>query len=111
MNVLSHEGKHNKPSEYHGHTMRDANRLAYWYAQCYTSEMQHALALYRARAGLSRKAVADAAQTTRQTIHRIERGETQPSWDLAARLIRVSGGWLSADDFLRHRASRREAAE
>jgi len=73
--------------------------------------MQHALTIYRTKAGLSMRAVAEAAGTSRQTIHRIENGEQQPSWDLAARLIRVSGGWLSADDFLRQRASRREAAE
>jgi len=73
--------------------------------------MEHALARFRAKAGLSRRAVADAVGTSRQSIHRIETGSQQPSWDLAAKLIQLSDGRLSADDFLRQRASRRDAAE
>jgi DNA-binding XRE family transcriptional regulator len=62
--------------------------------------MEHALARFRANAGLSRKDVAKAVGTSRQTIHRIEAGNQQPSWDLAAKLIGISGGRLSADDFM-----------
>lgn len=62
--------------------------------------MTHPLTRYRHDADLSMAALAAKAGTTRQTIHRIESGEQRPSWELAARLIAVSEGRLSADDFL-----------
>jgi len=58
---------------------------------------------FRAAARLSRAALAVAAGTTRQTIHRIEAGEQTPSLDLVGRLLRVArenGVGLDANDFL-----------
>ncbi len=62
--------------------------------------MDHPLAVFRAERGWSRQDLAEIARTTRQTIHRIETGEQQPSWNLAVRLIDISDGQLTADDFL-----------
>jgi len=44
----------------------------------------------------------------RVTISRIRRGLNRPSWDLAGRLKKISGGAVTADDFLPNdqRASR-----
>jgi DNA-binding XRE family transcriptional regulator len=34
------------------------------------------------------------------TVNRVRRGETQPSWPLAAKIKNVTEGAVSADDFL-----------
>lgn len=68
---------------------------------------QHALTRFRLSSGLSRKEVAKRAGTTRQTIHRIEAGNQQPSWKLASKLIEVAEGELTTDDFM----PKSEAAE
>jgi len=39
-------------------------------------------------------------QADRVTISRIRRGLNRPSWDLAGRLKNISGGAVTADDFL-----------
>ncbi len=62
--------------------------------------MMHPLTQYRADADVSRDALAKMAGTSRQTIHRIEQWEQSPSLDLVGRLIRATGGAVSADDFL-----------
>ena len=62
--------------------------------------MTHPLTQFRAETGLSMDELAKAAQTTRQSIFRIEKGGQTPSLGLVGRLIEASGGKLSADDFL-----------
>jgi len=62
--------------------------------------MKHALTIFRKEQKLSQAAVARLARTSRQTIHRIERGEQTPSLDLVRRLIDASQRRLRADDFL-----------
>lgn len=60
----------------------------------------HPLAQYRTRKGYSREKVAKDAGTTRQTVYRIEHGEQVPSLTLVGRFVALSGGELSANDFL-----------
>lgn len=45
-------------------------------------------------------ALAAQVNADRTTISRIRRGKQRPSWELAARLVDVSGGEISADSFL-----------
>jgi DNA-binding XRE family transcriptional regulator len=67
--------------------------------------MTHPLTQYIERSGVGRTALARRAETSRQTIHRIERGEQSPSLDLVRRIITATGDELGADDFLPPRAS------
>lgn len=60
--------------------------------------MTHPLTIFRAGKSLSKAQIAALAGTSRQTIHRIERGEQTPSLKLMRRLIDATG--LRADDFL-----------
>lgn len=63
----------------------------------------HPLIEFRAKAKLSRAELALLAETTRQTIHRIEAGEQTPSLALVRRLVSVAqakGEVLRADDFM-----------
>ena len=65
--------------------------------------VDHPLTKFRAEAELSRAELARLAETTRQTIHRIESGEQTPSLALVRRILRVARGrgiTLSADAFL-----------
>jgi len=62
--------------------------------------MTHPLTRYIETSDVGRTALAKAAGTSRQTIHRIERGEQSPSLDLIGRLIDATGGALRADDFM-----------
>lgn len=62
--------------------------------------MTHPLTKFREKSGLSMDQVAKLADTSRQSIHRIENGDQTPSLRLVARLIGASGGKLRADDFL-----------
>lgn len=62
--------------------------------------MTHPLAQYRSTANLTRDALAKLAGTSRQTIHRIENGDQTPSLDMIRRLVAVSEGALSLEDFL-----------
>lgn len=62
--------------------------------------MKHALTRFRERRGLSMAELARMAETSRQTIHRIENGDQWPSRDLMAKLKEVTGGAVTADDFL-----------
>lgn len=71
--------------------------------------MAHPLTQYRLATGTSREALAKAAGTSRQTIHRIEAGEQSPSLDLVARLIDATGRAVSAADFLPVKDSERAA--
>lgn len=69
--------------------------------------MTHPLEQYRSEAKLTRDALAKRAGTSRQTIHRIEVGGQTPSLNMIRKLVKASGGELSADDFM----GVREAAE
>jgi len=62
--------------------------------------MQHALTNFRAKKNLSKAEIARRARTTRQTVHRVEKGEQTPSMDLVRRLIDACDGRLRADDFM-----------
>ena len=65
--------------------------------------MTHPLTRYIETSNVRRTALAKLAGTSRQTIHRIERGEQSPSLDLVSRLIAASGEALKADDFMPQR--------
>lgn len=45
----------------------------------------------RRRAGLSQRALAKRARTAQSVIARIERGQTSPTWDTLARLLKATG--------------------
>ena len=62
--------------------------------------MEHPLKHFRLRHDLAASAVAAQVHVSRQTIHRIEKWVQTPSLDLVAKLVRATGGKLSADDFL-----------
>lgn len=62
--------------------------------------MDHPLIDFRKKNGLSRRAMAERVHTSRQTIHRIEKGDQTPSLALVGRIINATGGELRADDFL-----------
>jgi len=62
--------------------------------------MSHALAEFRTRKGLSKAAIAAKVGISRQSIHRIERGEQTPSLALVRRLVDATDGELRADDFM-----------
>lgn len=62
--------------------------------------MEHPLAQYRKKTGVSREALAKRAGTSRQTIHRIEQGLQSPSLELVARLIAATDKQVKAADFL-----------
>lgn len=51
-------------------------------------------------AGLSDDALSELIKVDRATVSRIRRGLNRPSWELAAKLKAVSGGLVTADDFL-----------
>lgn len=56
--------------------------------------------------------VARKVRTDRVTISRIRRRLNRPSWQLAAKFKRISGGKITADDFLPNGRKRAlEAAE
>lgn len=65
--------------------------------------MTHPLTRYLDDTDVGRTELARLAGTSRQTIHRIERGEQSPSLDLVARIIAATEGKLSADDFMPRR--------
>lgn len=44
----------------------------------------------RARAGLSQRDLADRARTSQSVVARIELGQTSPTWDTLARLLRAA---------------------
>lgn len=50
--------------------------------------------------GLTDEGAAALVGVDRTTVSRIRRGLTQPSWELAATFKVVSGGVVTADDFL-----------
>ncbi|PVX31524.1 transcriptional regulator [Sphingomonas pokkalii] len=53
--------------------------------------MHNRIALFRAEAGLSRRALAEAVEVNPQTIGYLERGDYKPSLELAMRIARVFG--------------------
>jgi len=60
----------------------------------------HPLRRYRSEHGLSRRQVAEAVGVDEMSIGRYERGERMPRRQVLKRLIAMSGGQLTADDFL-----------
>jgi DNA-binding XRE family transcriptional regulator len=62
---------------------------------------EHPLTLYRRERSLTQRDIAELVGCSRWHINRIEKGERAPSWDLVSRLKELSGGALSADDFIR----------
>ena len=67
--------------------------------------MAHPLTRFRQDSKLSRAALAKQVRTSRQTIHRIEKGDQTPSLDLVRRLVEAAGGKLRADDFFPQEAA------
>jgi len=55
---------------------------------------------YRTLKGLSQQAFAASVGVQKATISRIEKGKRVPSMGLVARIVAVSKGELSADDFM-----------
>lgn len=62
--------------------------------------MAHPLTRYRHEHGLSVEAMAKLADTTRQTIFRIENGGQTPSIDMAKKIIAATGGKLTGEDLI-----------
>jgi DNA-binding XRE family transcriptional regulator len=60
----------------------------------------HPLRAYRKKHALTMSALANAAKTTRQTIHRIEHGQQKPSVDLMGRLALATNKEVPADVIL-----------
>jgi transcriptional regulator with XRE-family HTH domain len=50
--------------------------------------------------GLEDDSLARMVGSDRSTISRIRRGLNRPSWELVAKLTKLSGGAVSANDFL-----------
>jgi DNA-binding XRE family transcriptional regulator len=55
---------------------------------------------YRVARGLSQSTFAASVGVKKATISRIEKGKRVPSMGLVARIVEISGGELSADDFM-----------
>jgi DNA-binding XRE family transcriptional regulator len=64
-----------------------------------TYDMQK-LREYRIARGLSQSDLAASVGVKKATISRIEKGLRVPSMGLVARIVRISAGELSADDFM-----------
>lgn len=60
----------------------------------------HPLRSYREAAGLSLDELATLADTSKASLSRIETREQVPSLGLVERLVKVSDGALSANDFV-----------
>jgi transcriptional regulator with XRE-family HTH domain len=60
---------------------------------------------YRVAQGLSQSALAASVGVMKATISRIEKGKRVPSLGLVARIVEISAGELSADDFMPARPS------
>jgi predicted transcriptional regulator len=73
--------------------------------------MEHALKHYRTSVGIRISQLARAACTSRQSIHRIEKGEQTPSLDLVRRLVDATEGNVTAADFVAASVPERERRE
>jgi putative transcriptional regulator len=62
--------------------------------------MTHPLKSYRERANLSAAELAAKVGTTRQTIHRIEKGDQNPSFDLMQRIAAATSNAITPNDFM-----------
>lgn len=60
----------------------------------------HPLTTFREKAGLTQAQLAQRLNVTRWMVNRLERRERRPSWDLVARIVEVSDGQVTADDFM-----------
>lgn len=60
----------------------------------------HPLTTFREKAGLTQAQLAQRLNVTRWMVNRLERRERRPSWDLVARIVEVSNGQVTADDFM-----------
>ena len=60
----------------------------------------HPLTMFREKAGLTQAQLAARLNVTRWMVNRLERRERRPSWDLVARIVEVSNGQVTADDFM-----------
>ena len=58
----------------------------------------HRLSTLRVQAGFSVQQLAAAAGMTRQALHRLERGDRQPSWESVRRLTKALGVSLAMFD-------------
>jgi len=65
---------------------------------------------FRIAKGLSQQDLAASVGVKKAAISRIEKGQRVPSMGLVARLVEVSAGELSADDFMPETASQAEAS-
>ena len=55
---------------------------------------------YREAHGLSRKQLADALNVSHVSVYRIEHGQQRPSYDLLRRIMELTGGEVTANDFV-----------
>lgn len=58
------------------------------------------LAEWMSSADLTDQKLAELVGVDRSTITRVRRGDTRPSWELAAKIKEASSGVVTADDFL-----------
>lgn len=63
-------------------------------------QTKHPLTDYREGRGLSQDDLAKLIGVTRWTVNRIECGKRKPSIELVGKIVGLSGGQLSANDFL-----------
>lgn len=59
------------------------------------------LAEWMEKKGIDDETLARKTRTDRTTISRVRRGKRQPSWTLAAKLKRISGGLVTEESFSR----------
>lgn len=62
---------------------------------------KHPLTQYRNNRGISQAEFAKSVGVNRWTINSVETGRRSPSFGLIARIVRVCGGEVSADDLVR----------
>lgn len=62
--------------------------------------MHMKIADWMRKRGLTDAETAALLDVDASTVNRIRRGETQPSWPLAAKIKNVTAGDVTADDFL-----------
>ncbi len=55
---------------------------------------------YLSESGLSKKVFADSIGVSEEAVRRYVTGERKPDWPVLARIVKATGGKVSADDFM-----------
>jgi DNA-binding XRE family transcriptional regulator len=62
--------------------------------------MEHPLRTYRRKIGATQRELASRLEISLPSMCRLEKNQQWPSRDLMARIVSVTGGFVSASDFL-----------